>query len=179
MKWWRRNSGVVRTFVLCAATAIALMSTADVYGASISSPKTRISAAGDKFDGVMQFAAGFEISGWSLLRAHHIEFTFGSISASSGNEAFASIGPVWRTPLSDNGLFVDVSIAPTLVSGSRYSGRDLGGHLHFTSSVSVGKRLGRTNFLALRIQHMSNGGLSDTNPGMDMVGLEFSFGFSE
>ena len=73
----------------------------------------------------------------------------------------------------------DIGIAPTLFSDSRHGERNLGGHFHFTSFVSVGMRLDRSSSLSLRIQHTSNGGIRDTNPGMDMLGLEFSYNFSE
>jgi uncharacterized membrane protein YdcZ (DUF606 family) len=32
--------------------------------------------------------------------------------------------------------------------------------------------------VALRLQHISNGGLNDANPGMDMLGLNFAFDFT-
>lgn len=179
MKWRQKVSDAISIRGLSVVAAIVLLGPAHVYGAGISSPKTRISMAGDKFDGVTQIAAAFEISDWSLLRAHHIEIAVGSISSASGNAAFVSIGPVWRSPLVNDRFFADVGVAPTLISASRYGGRDLGGHFHFTSSVSAGMRFGRFGSLLLRIQHTSNGGLRGANPGMDMLGLEFSFSFSE
>ena len=33
--------------------------------------------------------------------------------------------------------------------------------------------------VALRVQHTSNGGLSNTNPGLDMIGLSFAFNLSD
>lgn len=179
MRWQQKVSGTMLVRSLIFAAAIALFTTVDVHGADLSPPKTRISAAGDKFDGVVQIAATFEVSDWNLLRAHRVEISVGPIFSASGNAAFASIGPVWRTPLVGDRLFVDMGISPTFISASRFGGRDLGGHFHFTSFVSAGIQLGRSGSLAVRIQHTSNGGLRGTNPGMDMVGMEFSYGFSE
>ena len=179
MKWQRKCSRAARIRLLRFAAVIVLMSNTVAYGDSVSLPNTRISAAGDKFDGVVQVAAAFKISKGSLFRSHHIELAVGPISSSSGNAAFVSIGPVWRIPLVKDRFFAAVGIAPTLLSNSNYGGRDLGGHFHFTSFVSAGIRLGRGSSVSLRIQHTSNGGLRGTNPGMDMLGLEFSFGFLE
>ena len=161
------------------ATVILLTSHNGAFGATFASPNTRITTAGDKFDGVVQIAAAFEVGKWDFLRSHHVEIAIGPISSSSGNAAFVSIGPVWRTPLLRDRYFADIGIAPTLFSDSRHGERNLGGHFHFTSFVSVGMRLDRSSSLSLRIQHTSNGGIRDTNPGMDMLGLEFSYNFSE
>lgn len=178
MKRHRKIVRTTRIHVLCYATAIVLMSNAAAVVAATSPPAIRINNASDKFDGTTQLAAAFEIPSSSLFRTHHIEFSIGSISTPNGNEAFASIGPVWRIPLSRNYFFADIGISPTLISGSNLGGRDLGGPFHFTSSISIGTKLGQTNSVALRIQHMSNAGLSETNPGMDAVGIQFSLGFS-
>lgn len=179
MNWQQKHVCAINFHYLFVATAFVLISSADVYGAGIASPSTRVSAAGDKFDGVTQVAAAFRISRWRLLRANHFELAVGPVLSSGGNEVFASFGPVWRTPLVNDRYFAEVGIAPTFISGSTFRGRDLGGHLHFTSFVSTGVRFGGRNALSLRVQHISNGGLSETNPGMDMVGLEYSFSFSE
>lgn len=160
-------------------TAIILMSQTCAFGATFASPNTRISTAGDKFDGVVQIAAAFEVDQWRILRSHHMEVAIGPILSKSGNAAFISIGPVWRTPLIRDRFFADVGIAPTLLSASRHGNRNLGGHFHFTSFASFGMRFGRGSALSLRIQHTSNGGIRDTNPGIDMLGLEFSYNFSE
>lgn len=179
MKQQQKRSWAVGIRLSRFATAIILMCSANAYSAVLEGPSTRISTAGDKFDGVVQIAAAFEVSKWKLLGAHHIEIAVGPVSSASGNAAFASIGPVWRSPLVADRFFADVGIAPTLFSASRYGGRDLGGHFHFTSFLSAGMRLGPGGTLSLRIQHTSNGGLRGTNPGMDMIGLGFSFNFLE
>lgn len=165
--------------LLSFAAAIVLLSSTCAFSATFTTPNTRISAAGDKFDGVVQIAAAFEVKKWRILRAHHVEVAVGPILSKSGNAAFVSIGPVWRTPLLRDRFFADVGIAPTLFSASRHGARNLGGHFHFTSFVTVGMQFGRSGALSLRVQHTSNGGIRDTNPGMDMLGLEFSYNFSE
>jgi hypothetical protein len=57
----------------------------------------------------------------------------------------------------------------------------MGGNLHFTSSAALGATFGARESVALslRIQHTSNGGLSSTNPGMDIIGLNFAFDFNQ
>ena len=141
----------------------------------------RALAAGDKFDGVRQYAVAFETRPPRRLRSKHLELVIGQISSESSNRAFVSFGPVWRLPFGDGRAFVDLGFSPTLISGSEFNGRDLGGNFHFTSSISIGATFGpRQSFaVSLRAQHTSNGGLSDTNPGIDMVGINFAFNFSD
>ncbi len=97
------------------------------------------------------------------------------------NRPFVSLGPVWQFPVNNGPLFFELGISPTLLGGSTFNGRDLGDNFHFTSSAAVGKTFGaRDAFsLSLRAQHTSNGNIKSTNPGMDMIGINFAFDFSK
>ena len=46
---------------------------------------------------------------------------------------------------------------------------DLGGHMHFRSTLGIGTNITDSAALSLAFSHISNGGLNDRNPGMDMV----------
>lgn len=141
----------------------------------------RYFAAGEKFDGVRQYAVAFKIRPPRRLRASHLELAVGSITSADANRAFVSFGPVWHVPVGGERTFVEFGISPTLISGSDFNGRDLGGNFHFTSSIAVGARFGRQQTIALsiRAQHTSNGGLNDTNPGIDMLGINVAFNFTD
>ncbi len=141
----------------------------------------RILAAGDKFDGVRQHAVAFKFRWPRRLRSRHLELAMGSISNSSSDRAFVSFGPVWRFPLAGDSAFVDFGFSPTLISGSDFNGRDLGGDIHFTSSIAIGAYFGQRQSISvsLRAQHTSNGGLHDTNPGIDMLGINIAFNFTD
>lgn len=141
----------------------------------------RNSVAGDKFDDVEQFALVFPGRPTSFLRADRIEFAVGAISDKSRNRLFVSLGPVWRLPFPDSAAFVEFGFSPTWIDSPILNDRDLGGHFHFTSAVSVGIDVGAQQnlSLALRVQHTSNGGLNETNPGLDMIGLNFAIHFSD
>lgn len=140
-------------------------------------PKVRIGTADNKFKNTYQVAAVFERSAPRIFRAQRLEIAIGSVSTTRESESFVSVGPVWKLPSWNERTFLEFGFSPTFLSGSTFNGRDAGGRLHFTSSISVGIKLGRnkTSSISLRIQHMSNGGLHNTNPGLDMFGLEFSF----
>lgn len=179
MRARRKTTRRVGEYLIKNVAVAAVLSGSVVNGAELSPSQVRVSLAGDKFDGVVQYAVSAESSAPSILRAHHADLAVGAISSSSDSEVFLSYGPVWRLQSPESAFFVDFGIAPTLISDSKFGGRDLGGRFHFTSSVSFGASFGRSNIIALRIQHLSNGGLNATNPGMDMIGLEFSIRFSD
>ena len=98
------------------------------------------------------------------------------MSQSADNTAFLSVGPVWRFQPEGRPYYVDLGISPTVLSESTFSGRELGGHLHFSSSITLGTRFGAEDEfgIALRLQHTSNGGLDSTNPGLDAIAVNFS-----
>lgn len=171
----RLNALFLALVMLCCA-----INGANARAESLAPSEFRILAAGEKFDGVRQYAVTFKIRPPRRLRSKYLELAVGSISSDTSDRAFVSFGPVWRFPFARETAFVDLGFSPTLISGSRFNGRDLGGNFHFTSSVSIGMTFGRQQAiaLALRAQHTSNGGLSDVNPGIDMVGLNFTFNFA-
>jgi hypothetical protein len=48
---------------------------------------------------------------------------------------------------------------------------DLGGHMHFRSTLGIGTNITDSAALSFAFSHISNGGLNDRKPGMDMVML--------
>ncbi len=132
-----------------------------------------------KFEDTAQYAFGYRSSAPAWLRADRMEFAVGTLTTSDETEAFASFGPVWRFQLGDGRFFGEYGFSPTLLSGSTFNGRELGGKFHFTSSATIGLTFGRSEqmSLAARWQHTSNGGLDDVNPGLDMLGINFSYRF--
>lgn len=140
----------------------------------------RLQHALDKFEDTSEFALEYRLRAPQLLRADRLELAVGTLSDGHVTHPFVSLGPVWRRNIGYRG-FVDFGFSPTVFAGSRIGGDDLGGNVHFTSSLSAGWRFGEFGrySIALRAQHTSNGGLSSTNPGLDVVGLRFAVEFAE
>ncbi|MFQ6005862.1 MAG: acyloxyacyl hydrolase, partial [Woeseia sp.] len=97
---------------------------------------------------------------------------------------FISFGPTYRFHLGGHEpgrWYFDIASHPMYVSNSHFGGKDLGGALFFTSYLGLGACLNRTQTasLVLRYQHTSNAGLDDVNPGVDMIGLSFSYRFGD
>ena len=126
-----------------------------------------------------QLAAAYRLRAPRPLRAHHLELAAGVISSSGASRPFFSLGPVWRFPIGGGRHYVDFGFSPTFLTGTEAADRNLGGHVHFTSSLALGMRFGLLDAysLRLRVQHTSNGGLNDNNPGLDLIGFDVGFDF--
>lgn len=140
----------------------------------------RVGAAMQKFDGTWQLAAIYNLRPPRRLRSSHLEFAIGMNTTPAESRAFVSLGPVWRYPLPGHGVVAEFGFSPTLLAGSTYNGRDMGGNVHFTSSAAIAATFGERRALsvALRLQHTSNAGLHRTNPGMDIVALSVRYDFN-
>ena len=132
-----------------------------------------------KFEGATLFAAAFEIDRPSLSWANHLEASIGVINRADDNRPFIGLGPVWRWQDSSSAAYVDFGISPTVLGGDGLDNKDLGGAFFFSSALSAGYHFDNGWTVALRLQHISNGGLNDTNPGLDLLGLSVFGGFSQ
>jgi hypothetical protein len=144
-------------------------------------PEVRIATTWRDVADVRLLAAAWFSRASSWTRASRIEIALGVVDGSGRARPFVSVGPVWRLNHPEAPAFVEIGFRPTALGGSSVGNEELGGNLHFTSSVAVGRDFDRGPLarIALRIQHLSNGGLRDRNPGLDLVGLNFVSRFGE
>ena len=174
------NSKTLHTVVFVIAVISFTLNGSNARAASVMPSDYRLAAAADKFDDAWQSAVAFKMRPRRRLRAKRLELAMGTISTSQEDRLFVSLGPVRRRPINIRSLFVELGVSPTLPGGSSFNGRDVGGSFHFTSSAAIGATFSARDSVALSVrnQHTSNCGLSSTNPGMDMIGLNIAFNFS-
>ncbi len=111
-----------------------------------------------------------------------LDLTGGWLERGPDSAAFVSFGPTYRFGLSrmDSGrFFIDFGAHPTYVSHTYFNGKPLGGKFFFTSYLGLGAFIDRQRRFSamIRYQHTSNAGLRHDNPGVNMVGLTFSYHF--
>ncbi len=152
------HSKVLHTVVFVIAMISFSLSSSNAWATTVAPTDYRVVAASGKYDDTTQFAFAFRTRPPRRLRATHLELAIGAITTAQESRAFVSFGPVWQLPINSRSLFVTLGFSPTLIAGSSFNGRDMGGNFHFTSSASVGATFGaRENIsLAVRVQHMSN-----------------------
>jgi hypothetical protein len=114
--------------------------------------------------------AGFQVEfrlpwQWTVLRP-----TTGTLIGTGGS-AYVFAGVVAELPLVA-GLQLNPSFAPGVVLAS--GERDLGSPIEFRSSIELSAKIFSPLRLALSLSHLSNGGLTHHNPGVEivMLGLE-------
>jgi opacity protein-like surface antigen len=109
------------------------------------------------------------------------EFRWGNVSttfvaqANSDKDAFVGVG---LSALSNtrNNWFIEGSFAAGYYdAGSQ--GTDLGGNLQFRSLIGVGYRLSESSSVSLAVDHISNAGLNDFNPGRNSISIRYRMSF--
>lgn len=131
-------------------------------------------------DDVTQVSAVYRLQPSWRLHSRYLEFAAGTLTGGSDTRPMLSIGPVWQFPTVSERFNFRFGIAPTLIAGSNFGDKDLGGNFHFTSFVAIALTFGEkgAGSFALRLQHTSNAGLESTNPGLDMAGISFGYRFA-
>jgi len=103
-----------------------------------------------------------------------IDITGGMISDRDQQAAIGSIGP--RIGFKRHPLIFDIGTRLTLVSDSELGEKILDGPVHFSSHFRIGLRMSDVE-IGCRIQHMSNAGFYDSNPGLDLLVLDVGYYF--
>jgi hypothetical protein len=88
-----------------------------------------------------------------------------------------SLGPVLVLNCGRIPVDLVVGSSPTILSRDSFDGVDLGVPFQFTSHLGLSVHLSDRWSLAYRLQHMSNAGMGDRNPGLDLHSLALSFRF--
>ncbi len=90
-----------------------------------------------------------------------------------GNQSIViAVGPQIELIRPTSRVSWNLGIAPTYIEKSRYNAIDMGGNLHFTSHIGVKFEMNKQWELGFRLQHMSNVGLEDSNPGLNLFLIE-------
>ncbi len=175
------------TVILC-VTLLAASARADMGRAHLQFSSVGIleAASVKKFSGMRQhgLSLSYRVNTTSkgFWVPSKLDFAAGQLERGSDSALFVSLGPAYRFDISKSDAsrwFTEFGIQPTFVNKSHFGGKPLGGNFFFTSYLGLGAYLDRqkkTSFL-LRYQHTSNAGLSNSNPGVDMLRLTISYHF--
>lgn len=113
---------------------------------------------------------------WPAVRAE-VEFA-GARFRNGGDKALAVMaGPVLVWQRAGRPWALEGGIRLTWLSDDVIGDRDLGGKFQFTSYVAAVWQLSPRLAAALRLQHTSNAGIYNENPGLDLQLIELRFRF--
>jgi len=88
-----------------------------------------------------------------------------------------SVGPGVYILIPTESVTLSAGIYPTYIGQSNFGNEDFGNSLQFTSAVGVNLNFHQHWTIGYRFQHMSNGGLSDENPGLNTHMIEMGYRF--
>lgn len=118
---------------------------------------------------------------WAISESIEIdlgfEFGLGALDGEGETSVFAHIGPSLEIEFGDFPLQLIISSGPALLSEHEFDRLDLGGSFQFISAIGFDFELTEDWTLGYRFQHISNAGLHDRNPGLDLHLVSLSCGF--
>lgn len=110
--------------------------------------------------------------GWKLGESRHLRLDFelgvGVLDGEGSTGGFVRIAPLFDLSSDAWPVSLFLTTGPVLLTEDKYGDLDLGGHFHFASALGLNWRLGKGWSVAYRIQHISNAGISNPNPGLDL-----------
>jgi hypothetical protein len=115
----------------------------------------------------------FEHSGWHI--AHYMELAFGGWN--NGNRTVYDLGatPVFRFEHSSGSPYFEAAIGFHAVSRLEFeNNRETSTRFQFGDHVGVGVLHGHYDF-GVRLQHLSNGGIRNPNPGINFLILRVQY----
>lgn len=118
---------------------------------------------------------------WDFYRDWYLR-PGGDISAGwlgeSGTSAFVgTVGPFFELGKGHFPVRIKGGFAPTILSRFRFPTKDFGDDLQFTTRIGLEWEATRRFSVGVLFQHMSNGGISRSNPGLNLETLSLRYNF--
>jgi hypothetical protein len=106
-----------------------------------------------------------------------VEVSAGWINSQDADGFIGTLGPVVELRKGKFPVTLEGGVSPTVLSRYHFGGMDFGGRFQFTDHVGVNWEVTRQFSVGARFQHMSNGGISEPNPGLNLLMLSARYNF--
>ena len=126
------------------------------------------------FDDDGQFAAELEFHSdpvWQVAGAD--VSVLGAVVATDNGDLFIGAGVSAVRPLS-NGWYLEGSFAPGYYDNSDPA-TDLGNDLEFRTLIGLGRTLSNGARVSVAVSHISNAGIGESNPGVNLLTLRLRY----
>ena len=97
-----------------------------------------------------------------------IEMAIGALTGEGDTAGYARFAPTLEVFFGNSPVSVVLSSGPAVYTEDTFNHVNLGSNFQFTSSLGLDWQVNESWAVGYRIQHTSNGGISNTNPGLDM-----------
>jgi lipid A 3-O-deacylase len=115
----------------------------------------------------------FEHTDWHVAR--YLDLAFGGWNTGNRTVYDAGFTPVFRFEHASGSPYAEAAIGFHAVSALEFEhGRETSTHFQFGDHVGVGFVRGRFDW-GLRLQHLSNGGIRNPNPGINFLQLRVQY----
>lgn len=118
---------------------------------------------------------------WNVSEYFEIDLGFelglGALDGEGETGLLAHVGPSIEIEFGDFPLEFVLSSGPALLSEHEFDNLDLGGTFQFLSAFGFDYEITDAWTIGYRWLHISNAGLHDENPGMNLHALNASYGF--
>ena len=106
-----------------------------------------------------------------------IEGSAGILDGEGESGGIFTLGFVLEIDCDNAPITLKIATGPSLITEDEFADFDLGGNFQFTSSVGVALDLSEIWSVEYRFQHISNAGLEDQNPGLNMHAISAIYDF--
>ena len=114
-----------------------------------------------------------EHSSWHI--AHYVELTFGGWNGEEGTVYDFAVTPVFRFVRSSGAPYFEAAIGFHVLSDLDFKdGAETSTHFQFGDHIGAGIVRGRYDW-SLRLQHLSNAGIRNPNPGVNFLQLRMQY----
>jgi hypothetical protein len=112
---------------------------------------------------------------WDLQS--RLDLSTGWLGNNRSDAAVGTLGPLLALGRQPFPISVEGGSGPTLISRSEFGPKDFGDAVQFTSHIGLYWDIAPHWRLGYRFQHMSNAGISQSNPGLNLHTLALSYRF--
>ena len=114
-------------------------------------------------------------SGWSL--SPKINLSAGALRSGDDTGVIGSAGPSITLSMVQDRILLDGGISAALLSEHKFGQENFGGPIQFISHVGISFKLSDNLGVGYRFQHMSNAGIYNRNPGLELHMFELRYFF--
>jgi len=106
-----------------------------------------------------------------------LDMSLGWLGGHSENAFMGTVGPSLRLRWPNFPIELDGGSSPTFVSEHQFGNTEISTHFQFTSHAGINWEVTRHLRLGYRFTHMSNAGIKEPNPGLNMhvIGTSWLF----
>lgn len=114
-------------------------------------------------------------SGWGMETG--LNMNAGILEAADDKGFVGSVGPIFTFKKQDCRFLLTFAFRLALMDDHEYGDEDLGGAFAFIEELGIRYPLGWNFDAGYHFRHMSNAGIYDTNPGVDLHVFELVYNF--